>query len=67
MNESSAPLAGEPPETAPEAARRKLTEAILDNLGAWAFIAGAIALLYLVWATVRILTKYVGPLPGIHP
>jgi len=50
-----------------EAARRRITESILDNLAAWAFIAGAIALLYEVWATVRVLTKYVGQLPGVSP
>ena len=47
--------------------RQKMTESVLDNLGAWAVIAAAIALLFEVWATIRILTKYVGGIPGIGP
>jgi hypothetical protein len=44
-----------------------MTESVIDNLAAWAFIAGAIALLFEVWATLRILSKYVGGLPGVGP
>ena len=63
MNES--PAGG--PQASVETPRQKVTESIIDNLAAWAFIAGAIALLYEVWATLRILTKYVGGLPGVGP
>jgi hypothetical protein len=42
-----------------------LVESLLDNLSAWTVIAAAIAFLYLVWATVEILSRYVGPLPKI--
>jgi hypothetical protein len=53
-------------EEAPEEARgTSLVEAILDNLSAWTVIAAAIAFLYLVWATVEILSRYVGPLPKV--
>jgi hypothetical protein len=53
-------------EETPEDARSTgLVEALLDNLSAWTVIAAAIAFLYLVWATVEILGRYVGPLPKI--
>ena len=55
--------AGAPPPTA----RQKMTESIIDNLGAWAFIAAAIALLYEVWATIRVFTRYVGNIAGVGP
>jgi hypothetical protein len=42
-----------------------LVESLLDNLSAWTVIAAAIAFLYLVWATVEILSRYVGPLPKV--
>jgi hypothetical protein len=46
----------------------RLTESLLDNLPAWAFVALAIAALYMVWATLIIIDKYVGDsLPGIGP
>ena len=48
-------------------ARQKMTESIIDNLGAWAFIAAAVALLFEVWATLRILTRYVGGISGVGP
>lgn len=44
-----------------------LIEAVLDNLPAWAFVALAISALYLVWATLVVLEKYVGGLPGVAP
>jgi hypothetical protein len=50
-----------------ERARRRLVEAVLDNLPAWAFIALAIAALYMVWATLVILETYVGGQPGVKP
>lgn len=40
-------------------------ESILDNLSAWTVVAVVIGLLYLVWATIVILQKYVGDVPGI--
>ena len=49
----------------PEGSR--LVEAMLDNLPAWAFIALAISALYLVWATLVIVAKYVGSLPSFTP
>jgi hypothetical protein len=53
-------------EEAPEEVRSTgLVESILDNLPAWTVIAAAIAFLYLVWATVEILSRYVGPLPKV--
>lgn len=42
-----------------------LTESILDNLPAWTVVALLIGLLYLVWATLEILGKYIGPLPSV--
>ena len=47
--------------------RQSLTEALLDNLGAWAFIALAIAALFMTWATLVIVETYVGELPGVEP
>ena len=44
-----------------------LVESMLDNLPAWAFIALAISALYLVWATLVIVSKYVGSLPSFAP
>ena len=42
-----------------------LVESLLDNLSAWTVIAAAIAFLYLVWATIEILSRYVGPLAKV--
>ena len=54
------------PEETPEETRSTgLVESLLDNLSAWTVIAAAIAFLYLVWATVAILSRYVGPLPKV--
>lgn len=47
--------------------RTALTESILDNLSAWTVVALLIGLLYLVWATLAILGKYVGDLPAVGP
>jgi hypothetical protein len=60
-------MQAETPDAPAPTTRQKMTESIIDNLGAWALIAAAIALLYEVWATVRILTKYVGGIPGVGP
>ncbi|MEX2646660.1 MAG: hypothetical protein WD249_10390 [Gaiellaceae bacterium] len=48
-------------------ARTRLTESILDNLSAWTVVALLIGLLYLVWATLEILGKYLGGIPSIGP
>ena len=42
-------------------------EAILDSLPTWTIIAAAIALLYLVWATLEILARYVEFVPSVSP
>lgn len=65
MNETTRD--GPPPGAQAPTPRQKMTESVIDNLAAWAFIAGAIALLFEVWATLRILSKYVGGLPGVGP
>lgn len=54
------PLAREEPQ-----ARERLTEAILDNLPGWAIVALLIGLLYLVWATLDVLARYIGDLPSV--
>lgn len=48
-----------------EKERPSLVESVLDNLGVWTVVAAAIAFLYLVWATLEILGRYVGPLPKV--
>lgn len=45
--------------------RTGFTESILDNLPAWTVVALLIGLLYLVWATLVILDRYVGDVPAI--
>jgi len=47
--------------------RGRLTESLLDNLSAWTVIALVIGVLYLVWATIEILSRYVGVLPKVGP
>ena len=42
-------------------------EAIFDNLSFWTVISAAIGLLYLVWATLEILSRYVGHVPSMAP
>lgn len=44
-----------------------IVESIIDNLSFWTVISAAIGLLYLVWATLEILSRYVGPLPSVTP
>ena len=56
---SETPAAPRPP--------HKLVEQVLDNLGAWTVVAAAVGLLYLVWATLEILSRYVGGLPKVTP
>jgi hypothetical protein len=41
------------------------TESILDNLSAWTVIALVIGVLYLVWATLAVLDRYVGDIPSV--
>lgn len=48
-----------------EARTTAFTESILDNLSGWAVVALLIAVLYLVWATLVILGKYVGDVPSL--
>ena len=63
---SSSPLSLEPTERDDEDARPSgLVEILLDSLSAWTVLAAAIAFLYLVWATIEILDRYVGPLPKV--
>lgn len=52
-------------ETPEETGSTSLVESLLDNLSAWTVIAAAIAFLYLVWATIEILSRYVGPLSKV--
>jgi hypothetical protein len=47
------------------AARTAFTESILDNLSAWTVVALVIGVLYLVWATLAILDRYVGDIPSV--
>ena len=55
------------PEAAPEREPASLVESLLDNLSAWTVVAAAIGLLYLVWATLEILARYVGGVPALAP
>jgi hypothetical protein len=55
------------PDAAPEQAPTSLVESLLDNLSAWTVVAAAIGLLYLVWATLEILARYVGGVPALTP
>jgi hypothetical protein len=53
------------PEEGNETRDTRLVESLLDNLPAWTVIAAAIAFLYLVWATLEILSRYVGGIPSV--
>jgi len=57
----------ERPEPAAEPARTGFVESILDNLPVWTVIAAAISFLYLVWATLEILSRYLGGIPRVSP
>ncbi len=48
-----------------EAASTALVESVFDNLPVWTVIAAAISFLYLVWATIEILSRYVGGIPKV--
>lgn len=54
----------EPPAEPP---RTGFVEAVLDSLPAWTVVAAAIAFLYLVWATLEILSRYVEGIPSVTP
>lgn len=56
-----------PAETSSPPARTRLVEAVLDNLSAWTVVAAAIAFLYLVWATLEILGRYLEGIPSVTP
>ena len=47
--------------------RPSMVETIMDNLSFWTVISAAIGILYLVWATVEILSRYVGHVPSVVP
>lgn len=47
--------------------RTRFIEAVLDNLPAWTVVAAAIAFLYLIWATIEILGRYLEGLPSVTP
>jgi hypothetical protein len=47
--------------------RPSMVEAIMDNLSFWTVISAAIGLLYLIWATLEILNRYVGHVPSVLP
>lgn len=54
----SEPVPDEPASTA-------LIESVFDNLPVWTVIAAAITFLYLVWATIEVLSRYVGGIPKV--
>jgi hypothetical protein len=47
--------------------RPSMVESIMDNLSFWTVMSAAIGLLYLVWATIEILNRYIGHLPSVGP
>lgn len=70
---ATTPVPPTPPPVAEEptgngtGSRLALLESIMDNLSAWTVIAAAISFLYLVWATLEIMSHYVGGLPKVTP
>ncbi len=65
---STTPEPAAPPDEVPASPpRTTFVESILDNLSAWTVIAAAISFLYLVWATLEILSRYVGGIPKVTP
>lgn len=48
-------------------ARQGLLERIYDNLPLWTIVAAAITLLYLVWATLDVISVYTGDVPKVSP
>ena len=68
MTTPAPPAAEARPEPAGgDRARPGMVETIMDNLSFWTVISAAIGLLYLIWATVEILNRYVGHLPSVVP
>ncbi|HEU0246833.1 MAG TPA: hypothetical protein VFR38_07065 [Gaiellaceae bacterium] len=63
------PAPDDPPPHDPivQPARTRFIEAVLDNLPAWTVVAAAIAFLYLVWATIEILGRYLEGIPSVTP
>lgn len=55
------------PRARDEAEASAFTESILDNLSAWTVVSLLIGVLYLVWATLEILSRYVGGIPSVGP
>ena len=47
--------------------RPSMVETIMDNLSFWTVISAAIGLLYLIWATLEILSRYIGDIPSVLP
>ena len=47
--------------------RRSMIESIFDNLSFWTAMAAAVGFLYLVWATLEILSRYTGHIPSVTP
>ena len=47
--------------------RPSMVETIMDNLSFWTVISAAVGLLYLIWATLEILSRYVGDVPSVLP
>jgi len=65
---STAPAEGRAAHGTPEEApRQSITEAVLDNLTAWTVVAASITVLYLVWATLDIVSHYTGDIPKLGP
>ncbi|HZQ04310.1 MAG TPA: hypothetical protein VFA88_09845 [Gaiellaceae bacterium] len=60
--EAPEPFAGNGPR-----GRHSFLEAIIDNLSFWTVLSAGIGLLYLVWMTLEILSRYVGHLPSVGP
>lgn len=67
MSTLPAAVTAAPEDDVEEARESGLVESLLDNLSAWTVVASAIAFLYLVWATLEILSRYVGALPKVGP
>ena len=56
-----------PEETAGESPHTRLVESIFDNLPLWTVLAAAISFLYLIWATLDVLGRYLGGIPKVGP
>ena len=56
-----------PPAEAGESPSTGLLESIFDNLSLWTVLAAAISFLYLIWATLDIISRYLGGIPKVRP